>query len=166
MLTLKAALAVSLSLTLLVACSSSKTVNDVPIQKSDYNGIWTITDIKANVPAGYRIANLFDLAPHGDFLNSIWTLNRNGNGALKLTNGTSQDIYWALNQRDTVPILQFKKVDPGEKARNIETGYRLQIVDKLSNSFILQMPVPVSNTADGNIRLTFTKTAPAGDAAP
>lgn len=145
----------------LLACSSAKKVNNISVQKSDYNGTWTITDIKTNVPEGYRISNLFNLAPHTAFVNSEWTLHRNGHGIIKLTNGNSQEIYWALNQKDTLPVLQFKKIEAGEKARNVETGYRLTIKDKLPSSFILQMPVPVSNTADGNILLTFTKTTPA-----
>ncbi|MBA2500532.1 MAG: hypothetical protein H0V30_12455 [Chitinophagaceae bacterium] len=143
---------------LFTACSSSKEMNGVPTQKSVYDGNWTITDITANVPEGIKIFNLFDEAPHTDFLNSIWILQGNGNGHFELKNGNRQDIYWSLFKNDTLTMLQFKKLEAGEKARDIETGYRLEIKEKLSNSFILQMPVPVSTQADGNIRLTFTKT--------
>ncbi len=146
------------SLGLMTACSSTKDINGVPVQKSVYEGTWMITDIKANVPEGVKISNLFDEAAHSDFLNSIWNLQGNGNGYFELANGNRQDIYWSLYKNDTVPILQFKKLEAGERARDIESGYRLEIKEKLTNSFILQMPVPVSNQADGNIRLTFTKT--------
>ena len=143
---------------LMTACSSTRDMNGVPVQKSVYEGNWTITDIKANVPQGIKISNLFDEAPHTDFLNSIWNLQGNGNGHFELENGNRQDIYWSLYKSDTVPMLQFKKLEAGERARDIETGYRLEIKEKLTNSFILQMSVPVSNQADGHIRLTFTKT--------
>lgn len=147
-----------LVLGLMSACSNTKDLNGVPVQKSVYVGNWTITDIKTNVPQELKIANLFDEAPHTDFLNSVWSLQGNGNGNFALANGNRQDIYWSLFKNDTIPMLQFKKLDAGERARDIESGYRMEIKEKLANSFILQIAVPVSNQADGNIRLTFTKT--------
>ena len=143
---------------LITACSTTKQIGDIPAKKSAYEGTWTITDIKTNVPEGFRISNIFDEAPYADFMNSVWTLQSNGNGNFELKNGTLQTIYWSLYTTDSLPMLQFKKLDEGEKARNVETGYRMEIAEKLPTSFILQMPVPVSNEPDGNIRFTFTKT--------
>ena len=45
---------------LMTACSSTRDMNGVPVQKSVYEGNWTITDIKANVPQGIKISNLFE----------------------------------------------------------------------------------------------------------
>ena len=140
------------------ACSTTKQVGDIPAKKSAYQGTWTITDIKTNVPEGFKISNIFDEAPYSDFMNSIWTLENNGNGNFEMKNGTRQLIFWSLYTTDSLPMLQFKKLEEGEKARDIESGYRMEIAEKLPTSFILQMPVPVSNATDGNIRFTFTRT--------
>lgn len=141
----------------IIACSSGKKVGGVSLQKGDFSGDWTITDIHADIPAGIRVSTVFDMAPYSDFQESTWTLERNGNGYFKLKNGSRQDIYWSFFKQDTIPQFQFKKINEGDKARNIDNGYRLQIMDKLNNSFILQMPVPVNNATDGHLRFTFTK---------
>jgi hypothetical protein len=141
----------------IIACGTAKTATGDDFQKKDFAGNWTITDIQADVPEGYRISNIFDEAPYKDFQSSAWTLDRNGFGNFTLKNGKTQQIYWSLYKQDTTAMFQFKKIAAGEKPKNIDDGYRLEINNKINNSFILQMPVPVNNAAGGHLRLTFTK---------
>ena len=52
--------------------------------------------------------------PPAAFVGSTWQLTNSGNGIYTLADGTSQTIYWSLN--DNNQTFQFKKIFEGDKS--------------------------------------------------
>ncbi len=140
----------------IAGCSSSKNSTDLKATNGNLAGKWTVTNISVDVPSGFKITNVFDEAPYADFKGSTWDLIRNGNGSFSLTNGTKENIYWSVYGKGNDAQFQFKKLN-GAKAKNVEDGYRLQIQNIASNSFIAKSPVDLGNGNTGYITYTFTK---------
>jgi hypothetical protein len=144
------------SIFFLVSCSSSKNATDLKATNGHLAGKWTVSNIAVDVPAGFKVTNVFDEAPYPDFQGSTWDLIRNGKGSFTLTNGKKEDIYWSIYGKGDNAQLQFKKLN-GAKARNVEEGYRLQLQNISSNSFIARSPIDLGNGKTGYITYTFTK---------
>jgi len=140
----------------IASCSSSKNATDLKATNGHLAGKWTVSDISVDLPADFKITNVFDEAPYSDFKGSTWDLIRNGKGSFTLTNGTKEDIYWTIYGSGDNAQFQFKKLN-GEKARNVDEGYRLQLQNISSNSFIAKSPVDLGNGKTGYITYTFTK---------
>ena len=140
----------------ITSCSSTKNATDLKATNGNLAGTWTVSDITVDVPADFQVTNVFDEAPYSDFKGSTWDLVRNGKGSFTLTNGTKEDIYWSTNGSGENAQFQFKKLN-GEKARNVDEGYTLQIQNITSNSFVAKSPVDLGNGNTGYITYTFTK---------
>ena len=138
------------------SCSSSKNATDLKPTNGHLAGTWTISNIAVDVPTGFQITNVFDEAPYTDFQGSTWDLIRNGKGSFTLTNGTKEGIYWSIFGKGDDAQFQFKKLN-GEKAKNVEEGYRLQLGPINSNSFTAKSIIDVGNGGQGSITYTFTK---------
>jgi len=140
---------------LLTNCSTSKNATNLAPTNGHLSGTWTISDIDINVPPGFQITNVFDQAPYSDFKGSTWNLIRNGKGSFTLLNGTKEEIYWSIYGKGDNAQFQFKKLN-GEKAKNVEEGYRLQLGPISDTSFTAKS---IINAADstGSITYTFTK---------
>jgi hypothetical protein len=138
------------------SCSSSKNATDLKATNGNLAGTWTVSDISVDVPAGFQVTNVFDEAPYADFKGSTWNLIRNGKGSFTLPNGTKEDIYWSTNGSGEKAQFQFKKLN-GEKARNVDEGYKLQVKNISNNSFVAKSPVDMGNGKTGYITYTFTK---------
>ena len=138
------------------SCSSSKNATDLKATNGNLAGTWTLSNISVDVPAGFKVTNIFDQAPYPDFKGRTWDLKKNGKGSFFLTNGSLIDIYWSINGKGEDAQFQFKKLN-GEKPKNVEEGYRLQLQDITSNSFIAKSTVDVGDGKSGYITYTFTK---------
>lgn len=138
------------------SCSSSKNSTNLKATNSNLAGNWTISDIAVNLPSNFKVTNVFDEAPYTDFRGSTWNLIRNGNGSFTLKNGTKENIYWSIFGKGDNAQFQFKKLN-GEKARNVEEGYRLQLGPISSNSFTATSSVNTGTDSTGTITYTFTK---------
>jgi hypothetical protein len=141
---------------LMMSCSSSKNATDLKASNGALAGKWTVSDISVDIPAGYKVTGAFDEGPYENFRGSTWDLVRNGKGSFTLTNGTKEDIYWTIYGKGNDAQFQFKKLN-GAKARNVEEGYRLQLQNISSNSFIAKSPVDLGDGKTGYITYTFTK---------
>lgn len=139
-----------------VSCSSTKNSTDLKATTGNLKGTWTITNIDVNVPAGFTIKNVFDEAPYSEFQGSTWELIRNGKGSFTLANGTKENIYWSIYKKHPQPEFQFKKLN-GEKARNVDEGYRMILQNISANSFTAISPVPLDEGKTGSIIYTFTR---------
>jgi hypothetical protein len=137
-------------------CTSTKNATNLTPTNSHLAGKWTISDITVNVPAGFQVTNVFDEAPYTDFKGSTWDLIRNGNGSFTLTNGTKENIYWSIYGKGNNAQFQFKKLN-GQKARNVEDGYRLALGPISSNSFTAKSIIHTGADSTGSITYTFTK---------
>jgi hypothetical protein len=140
----------------ITSCSSSKSVGNLKPTAGHLSGTWTISDIAIDVPSGFQIMNVFDEAPSTDFKGSTWDLIRNGKGTFTLTNGTKEDIYWSIYGKGDAAQFQFKKLN-GQKAKNVEDGYRLALGPISNNGFTAKSTVDVGNGKTGSITYTFTK---------
>jgi len=138
------------------SCSSTKNATDLKATNGNLAGTWTVSNIAVDVPADFHVTNVFDEAPYEDFKGSTWNLVRNGKGSFSLTNGTKEDIYWTIYGKGNDAQFQFKKLN-GEKARNVDEGYRLQLQNISSNSFTAKSPVDLGNGKTGYITYTFFK---------
>jgi hypothetical protein len=138
------------------SCSSTKNATDLKATNGNLAGTWTISDISVDLPADFQVTNVFDEAPYSDFKGSTWDLVRNGKGSFTLTNGTKEDIYWTIYGKGNDAQFQFKKLN-GEKARNVDEGYRLDIENISSNSFVAKSPIDLGNGKTRYITYTFTK---------
>ncbi|MEO6683384.1 MAG: hypothetical protein ABIN48_11245 [Ginsengibacter sp.] len=146
----------SCTIILLSSCSSSKNSTDLKTSTRNLSGVWTITDITLDLPSDFKVSDVFDEAPYQDFMNSKWDLKRNGKGFFALTNGTTRDIYWSVYGKGSDAQFQFKKL-LGEKARNVDLGYRLDITNISTNMFVGKTPIDMGNGNTGYITYTFTK---------
>jgi hypothetical protein len=142
--------------TFMISCSSSKNATNLKPTNSHLAGTWTISDIKVDIPADFKITDVFDEAPYEDFKGSKWDLIRNGKGSFTLTNGKKENIYWSIYGKGDNAEFQFKKLE-GMKPRNVADGYRLQLGPISSNSFTAKSPVDLGNGKSGSITYTFTK---------
>ena len=150
----------SFSLLLIVffiaGCSTSKKATDLKATNGSLSGKWTVSEINVDLPSAFKVTDVFDEAPYMDFQGSTWDLIRNGNGSFTLANGKKENIYWSIYGKGDNAQFQFKKLN-GEKARNVAEGYRLQLQNITSNSFIAKSPVDLGNGNTGYITYTFTK---------
>lgn len=143
-------------LLLAAGCSSSKNSTGLKTTTGNLSGVWTVSDIQVNLPDGFRVSDVFDEAPYQDFRNSTWDLKRNGKGTYTLTNGTTRDIYWSVYGKGENAQFQFKKLF-GEKARNVDEGYRLDVEEVSSDQFVARTPIATGDGKTGYISYTFTK---------
>lgn len=145
-----------LAIFFITSCSSTKNATDLKAKTGNLDGTWTITNISTDVPSTFKVTDVFDAAPYQDFQGSTWNLVRNGKGSFTLINGTKEDIYWSLNGKGENAEFQFKKLN-GMKAKNVDDGYRLQLQNIASNSFVAKSPIDLGDGNTGYITYTFTK---------
>jgi hypothetical protein len=140
----------------MASCSTSKNATDLKATNANLAGKWTISNISVDLPSDLKVTDVFDEAPYQDFQGSTWDLIRNGKGSFTLTKGTKEDIYWTIYGKGNDAQFQFKKLN-GAKARNVTDGYRLQLQNISSNSFVAKSPLDLGNGKTGYITYTFTK---------
>lgn len=140
------------------ACSGPKnTMAGADVSRSKFTGNWTITHVGYEGLVSGAVQNVFDQAPPAAFAGSTWRLTNSGNGLYTLTNGTSQSIYWSVNNSDpNGQLFQFKKIYQGDKAKNIETGYQLVVAGNDGSTMTLKSPVAVGN-GTAYVVYTFSK---------
>lgn len=147
---------IAFSVLLFAGCSSSKNAAGTKISPGKLAGEWTLTDISVEMPSEYKVTDLFDEASPQDFENSVWDLKRNGKGSYTLANGTSRQIHWSIQGKGENAQFQFKKL-MGEKARDVEEGYRMDIDFLDDNTFVTKASVGAGSGNPGHITYVFTK---------
>ncbi|WP_154647997.1 hypothetical protein [Pedobacter arcticus] len=143
---------------LVTSCASKNGAStNLKVSKSTVTGTWTVSDVRLEgFPNGYRVENAFGMAPYKDFIGSTWKLYGGYSGYITLPNGTTQNIYWDLLKDGLTPVFQFKKVDAGEKAREVTEGYRMRIDAASKSSLVLSSPFDLANGTTANIVYTLT----------
>lgn len=144
------------------ACSSTKsTTSDgssaVSVSRGKFVGTWTLTNVTYDGLVPNAVQNVFDQAAPSAFVGSTWKLTNSGNGVYTLSNGQSQTIFWSVyNGGTTGTQFQFKKLYEGDKAKNVDEGYRLNIASVSDSGMTLQSPVAVGS-GTGYVVYTFVK---------
>ncbi len=140
----------------ITSCSSSKNATNLKASNGNLDGTWTISNIAVDVPSTFKVTDVFDEGPYQDFQGSTWNLVKNGKGSFTLTNGKKEDIYWSIYGKGDQAQFQFKKLN-GMKAKNVDDGYRLQLQNISSNSFVARSPIDLGDGNTGYITYTFSK---------
>jgi hypothetical protein len=120
--------------------------------KKDIRGSWTLNDIKVTGLNQYDQVKIqiFDDADLKCFRNSTWDLPNNNYGSYTLAGGAgctqgTRNIVWGYRNEGGETIFQFKKLQEGVKAKNIEEGYKMKIVSATSDAMVLQSQVMFEN---------------------
>ncbi|WDF56005.1 hypothetical protein [Mucilaginibacter sp. KACC 22063] len=146
--------------TLLFAnCSSTRNAANgtVNVSRGKFTGTWTVTNVNYENLVEGSVQSVFDQAPPAAFINSTWQLTNSGNGMYTLSNGTSQSIYWSVNNNDpSGQMFQFKKIYQGDKPKNVAEGYQLYVASNDGNTMVLKTPVSLG-TGTGYVVYTFAK---------
>ena len=130
------------AMVVVTACSSTRnaTTTDA-IGRGKVTGTWTVNSITYEGIVESAVQSVFDQGPASVFQGSTWTLTNSGKGIYALTNGTVQSIFWSMNSNAGTPEFTFKKLEEGEKPKNVDTGYKLQIASADGDNLVLKAPV-------------------------
>src|SRR5690606_35596543 len=117
-------------------------------------GQWTLNSVeKENFPKGASVKTIFDEAAVDCFIGSTWNLTGSGKGSITFSQsgsscspGAVRDIFWSINQDPgtTSFQFQFKKIMPGDRAKDVTAGYSLDLVSANNNGLVLSMPLNVN----------------------
>jgi hypothetical protein len=140
------------------ACSSTKnaTTGTASASRGKFVGTWTVTNITYEGILQSAVTNVFDQAAPAAFVGSTWKLTNSGNGIYTLTNGTSQTIFWSVANDASGQVFQFKKIYEGDKAKNVQTGYRLVVGSNDGSTMVLRTPVSLGS-GTGYVVYSFAK---------
>lgn len=142
------------------SCSPQKAISyTAGAARSKFVGTWVCNTVTYQDIISGTVQKVFDQAAPQAFVNSTWILTNSGNGQYSLVNGMSQSIYWSYYNpgNGETPAFQFKKVYQGDKAKNIDSGYRLVISSIDANNMVLKSPVDMGGKT-GYVVYSFSKT--------
>ncbi|GAA4796836.1 hypothetical protein GCM10023231_26650 [Olivibacter ginsenosidimutans] len=160
---------------LFLACSSSKQTTSSSSASSPsagqwkrgVRGQWVLNSVeKRNFPAGASVKRIFDEAPIACFVGSTWNLIANGKGSITFATdgelcapGATREIFWSIYKPEDggEPQFQFKKLFPGEKAKDITEGYRLELAYADEQNLTLNMPVNTGGNSNSLLEFKFSK---------
>lgn len=154
----------SLALGLLItldSCSPKSTAGTVTAKRGDVSGNWILTNITfENIPE-VAVKSFLGENSYKCFIGSTWNLTNSGNGTYELPTSTSctskvQNIFWSVSTADET--FQFKKINEGEKPKNVTDGYRLMLSSANNSSMIIKSPIEYGS-GSAYVVLNFTKAA-------
>ena len=150
-----------LALTFIIsACSSSKNAvtGASNVSRGKFTGTWTISSVNYEGIVQQAVQNVFDQAPPQAFVGSTWKLTNSGNGTYTLQDGTSQTIFWSVNNSTgSNQLFQFKKLFEGDKAQKVTQGYQLIVAANDGTTMTLKSPVALGDKT-AYVVYTFAKT--------
>jgi hypothetical protein len=130
-----------------VSCSSSK--NATTVKRNDVKGSWRLDRINYEGLASSERLRLvlLDEGNEACLTGSAWSLPNNGYGTYTINAAQSgctqgeKKIVWSYREENNQPIFQFKKLQEGEKAKNITEGYRFKILSASDQAMVLQSEI-------------------------
>ena len=152
-------LAAIIGAALTVSCSTAKTAQANRAEFLKLKGDWEITSI--NYDKSYKVKPFDEGADAQCFVGSHWRLIPNNYSGVYTLNGSgscptlAQPIKFEVVNGDT---FQFKKLQEGNKAKAIVSGYSLRLVDQSADHFSLEQNVPF-NGEIVKVVYNFQKTA-------
>lgn len=148
------------TLMILESCSSARTaVKTNNFKKADVTGSWNLNNITFEGIPAESIRSLFGEPSYKCFAGSTWNFPNSGNGTYVLT-GTgecaskTQNIVWSVKPENGT--FQFKKLNEGDKAKNIDEGYVLSLTSVSTSGLTLKSPVTFGSTT-AYVVLNFLK---------
>ncbi|MES2456221.1 MAG: lipocalin family protein [Bacteroidota bacterium] len=146
------------SLMVLQSCSP-KGAAGTSVKRGDVTGTWVLNDITYEGISEARVKTLFDEGAPACFKGSTWKLTNSGNGSYSLAGGgacaaKTQTIFWSASPADQT--FQFKKLFEGDKAKNVNSGYRSVLASADGDNMVIKSPVENGSTPS-YVVLTFVK---------
>lgn len=160
---------VGISALFLTACSAQRGTSSPTAAswKNGVKGVWSLRSIdKENFPQSASVKSIFDEAPMECFIGSEWNLTGSGKGTITFSQeGTScapgavREIFWSIFKDDNIngAHFQFKKIMPGDKARDVTAGYRLELVSAMDGTMVMRMPIDAGGTTTSYLVFTFVQ---------
>ena len=146
----------------LQSCSSTKGSSaSSQLKRGNVTGNWVLNDITFEKVPAVAVRSLFDEASYKCFIGSTWKLTNSGNGSYTLPGGNgctavTQSIFWSVSTADET--FQFKKIFEGDKAKNVNAGYRLVLSSTTGDNLVLKTPIEYGNST-AYVVLNFSKVA-------
>lgn len=149
---------------IIASCSSSKSTSTTA-SRTQVKGTWILDKITyEGIAAGEGLKlQLLDEGSDACLTGSTWVLPNNGYGSYTIASSQSgciagqKNIVWSYRKDGDQPFFQYKKLEGGVKAKNIEEGYRFRILSATGNAMVLQSEI----SYQGNpifINYNFSKT--------
>lgn len=138
----------------MASCSTHK------VQGVNLNGKWTLNSISTTEGGKFKIT-VFNDIPSSCLVGSTWELTNSGYGTYTIQEGSectagTTEIYWSTPEQNGIKYFQFKIVPKGEKPKNVETGYKMEISSASDNAMILRSPTMVEEKTV-TVIYSFTK---------
>lgn len=144
----------------LQSCAPKTTANGTSAaRRGDVTGNWVLTDVSFDGIPDIAVKNFLGESSYKCFINSTWGLTNSGNGSYSLPGSDlcaakTQTIFWSVNAAEGT--FQFKKLYPGDKAKNVTEGYILTLATADGNTMVIKSPIAYSGRT-ANVVLSFTK---------
>lgn len=143
------------------SCSPKTTTGTVTARRGDVSGNWVLSTITFEGIPEIAVKSFLGENSYKCFIGSTWNLTNSGNGAYSLPASSScdaktQNIFWSVSTADET--FQFKKINEGEKPKNITDGYRLMLSSANSTNMVIKSPIQYGS-GSAYVVLNFTKAA-------
>jgi hypothetical protein len=130
------------------SCSSSKNTVAVP-ERSGVKGNWVLNTVTYDgLSSGQKVKiTLLDEGSEACLTGSTWVLPNNGYGSYTINSSAAgctagqRNIVWSYQKNGDQAIFQYKRLEGGEKAKNIADGYKFKLVSVDDASMRLQSEV-------------------------
>ena len=143
------------------SCSPKTTTGTVAAKRGDVSGNWVLNTITfENIPE-VAVKSFLGENSYKCFIGSTWRLTNSGNGSYDLPQSAlcdakTQNIFWSVSVADET--FQYKKVNEGEKPKNITDGYRLMLSSANNDNMVIKSPIQYGS-GSAYVVLNFTKAA-------
>lgn len=128
-----------------VSCSSSK--NATTVSRDSLKGSWILNRVSYDGIASNQRITLLDEGTQECLTGSTWVLPNNGYGSYTIAGAQSgcipgqKNIVWSYRKEGDQAIFQFKKLQGGVKAKDIEEGYRFKVLTGSDTEMSLQSEI-------------------------
>ena len=129
------------------SCSPKTSTGATAVKRGDVTGNWVLNNISFEGVPDMAIKGLFGENSYKCFVGSTWNFTNSGKGTYSLPSSANcsaktQEIFWSASSSDET--FQFKKLDDGDKAKDVTNGYRLILAATSDNMLTLKSPVEYS----------------------
>lgn len=143
---------------LFISSCASRNATGMPMAKrSNIIGMWSLTKISYENISESSVTSLLGDQKPSAFINSYWEFPNNGYGFYSFNaKAHKQHFYWSADL--AYDTFQLKKINPGQKAQDVEDGFRMVLYASTKNKLTLKLPVEVPN-GNASIILDFLRLA-------
>ncbi|MCY1556023.1 hypothetical protein D9M68_927320 [compost metagenome] len=129
------------------------------LKRGNVTGDWLLTTITFDRIPEVAVRSFLGENSYTCFIGSTWNLTNSGKGSYTLPASSActartQSIFWSVSTADET--FQFKKINEGEKPKNVTDGYRLLLSSATGDQLTIKSPVEYGNQT-AYVVLNFTK---------